>query len=136
MASITKHTACRLKAQITIKKSGEEINARQLAIRITAFAQDYATLEKLFGAGANAADLLHAILRDIAIRGDAFLFEILLCSSPAGFDFELALAIEKNVRSGKAGLADGEILALHIRAAFWKKLLVDQLLEALDPVAA
>lgn len=119
------------------------MNATQLALRTAAHARDYDAINHLFAAGATAGDLLHSVLHDIARTGDAVLFEILLCSAPADFDFLPARAIERSVRSGAAGLDDGETIAMHIRAALWRKLLVDEMLEdqrhlqlALDSSAA
>lgn len=86
------------------------MNARQLALRTAVHARDYSVIDALFVAGVTAGNLLHSVLPDIVRTGNALLFEILLCSAPIGYDFELAIAIEKNVRSGAAGLGNGEIL--------------------------
>lgn len=52
----------------------------------------------------------------------------LLCSAP-DLDLETAFAIERNVRAGKLGAGSNEIVALHIRAVFWKLLLVREMLD-------
>jgi hypothetical protein len=74
------------------------------------------------------------VLHDIVGTGDALLFEIMLCSAPVNYDFSPARTVEKNLGSGVARIEDGETVALHLRAALWKKLLVDQLLEDFEPV--
>lgn len=98
------------------------MNARQLAIRTAAFARDYFALERLFDAGASAADAMHAVLVDVLRSGDAHLLELVLCSAP-DLALETAFAIERNVRGSNA------VVAMHIRTVFWKLLLVREMLD-------
>lgn len=105
------------------------MNAIQLALRTAAHARDYRAIGDLIDAGATAADLLYSVIHDIARTGNTLLFEILLCSAPIDYDFSLARAIERKVRTGATNVEEGEVLALNIRAVLWQKLLVDHLLD-------
>jgi hypothetical protein len=105
------------------------MNAIQLALRTAAHARDYRAIEDLIDAGATSADLLYSVIHDMARTGNTLLFEILLCAAPVDYDFSLARAIERKVRSGATNVNDGELLALQIRAVLWRKLHIDHLLD-------
>lgn len=105
------------------------MTAIQLALRTAAHARDYRAIKDLIDAGATAADLLYSVIHDIARTGNTMLFEILLCSAPVDYDFSPARAVERKVRSGATTLDDGDMIALHIRAVLWRKLLVDHHLD-------
>lgn len=108
------------------------MNAIQLALRTAAHARDYNEIDRLIVGGATSADLLRAVLSDIARTGDVLLFEIMLCSAPLEYDFSAAREIEKDVRSGRSGVADGEVIAMHIRGVLWRRLLIDEMIPFMD----
>jgi len=112
------------------------MNARQLALRTAAHCRDYAAIGGLFDAGATSADCMHAVMRDVARADNEQLLELLLCSAPTDLDLDGAIAIEKSLRRGMTGVEDHAVVAMRLREAFLKKILVDLRMQELKPAGA